>query len=144
MLTTKIGKSIPSTVRPVQLIVQAKVYAADLNDWVNNSPGRGPVAPAEGQEQKQDCKQCSKLYSYVIHWGNGEIQILDSWQQSELINVPGPLANEKIKKKTRIMLMYGIQDTRVWGKRSLWEIISHHCHYLSCLKIQNLQKYAIF
>lgn len=50
VLTTKTGKSIPSTNRPVQLTVQAMVYPADLNDWVNISPGRGAVTPAGGEE----------------------------------------------------------------------------------------------
>lgn len=27
-------------------MVQAIVYAADLNDWVKSSPGRGAVTPA--------------------------------------------------------------------------------------------------
>lgn len=49
-----IGKSIPNIKRHIQLRVQAMVYPADLNDWVNSSPGRGAVAPAKIQKQRKD------------------------------------------------------------------------------------------
>lgn len=54
------GKTIPTTNRPVQLRVQATVYPADLKDWVKISPGRGVVAPPD-REHRRDFVDCIQV-----------------------------------------------------------------------------------
>lgn len=49
ILTTRMGKTIPTTNRANQLRLQEIVYAADLKGWAKSSPGRLGVTPTLGK-----------------------------------------------------------------------------------------------